>query len=750
MADLTKNLERKVELNERISETQYDVLHPVTKAEYVIENEDQKFVSQEQIDAWNQVVENETDKLTWKGEHIIGTTYAKNDVVLHNGKYYISKIDNNTGNVPTDTEDSDSYWYNLNLEAYTATRADTIKVETATGASDAPVLLQGTGTTYKKVGSDSKVTYNATSGEFKVGTGITLNANTGEITGTIKGLVDGTATNATNAEIAQKYVEYNYDEEGNRGEASGETPYISDAIKDLTDKVEVLVGGGTTLTNPITITKDGENAVIFDGSKAVTIDIKQTYNYTPEDIDGLLDANDKIKEVWLPDTILGQLSYQGTWDPSVAGSVTPVKGDYYIATANGRYYPDGTELAADAEAFETGDWAVYNGTSWDKVDNTDAVRTVNGQIGNVETYKGTWAAETKYYAGDIVVYNGNLYLCKATHTSATDWAETNWHIFGRVYTGDDIITVNGSTISHKQFTATGETTTKTLASGDSFNVPVLTRDQYGHVEKIDIQKISLGNDFVDTVRPVAINGTEVLTKTDKAKTLDINSGNKIAVSYGNDKVSIDHEATGNGELDLTVSSTNLTLAAGGKFQVPSINVDAYGHITAGEMKEFTMAASPITHAHFNVVDENGIQNIRAYTAAEATSTWLADTANKGKFYWGDADTLRVNSKFGATELYQGTNKVVDSTIKINGGHTWVPSKVTGTVVEQDLVGTYDADTGVLTMADTGVTEGVYSAVRVNSKGLVAAGGQIVEFGTEVNAGPSDNLAVGGLFFRKLA
>jgi hypothetical protein len=44
---------------------------------------------------------------------------------------------------------------------------------------------------------------------------------------------------------------------------------------------------------------------------------------------------------------------------------------------------------------------------------------------------------------------------------------------------------------------------------------------------------------------------------------------------------------------------------------------------------------------------------------------------------------------------------------------------------------------------------VYSAVKVNTKGIVIAGGQIVEFGTVKDAGPSDSLAVGGLFFRKL-
>jgi hypothetical protein len=44
---------------------------------------------------------------------------------------------------------------------------------------------------------------------------------------------------------------------------------------------------------------------------------------------------------------------------------------------------------------------------------------------------------------------------------------------------------------------------------------------------------------------------------------------------------------------------------------------------------------------------------------------------------------------------------------------------------------------------------VFSAVAVNRKGIAVAGGQILEFGQEVDAGPSNGLVVGGLFFRNI-
>lgn len=47
---------------------------------------------------------------------------------------------------------------------------------------------------------------------------------------------------------------------------------------------------------------------------------------------------------------------------------------------------------------------------------------------------------------------------------------------------------------------------------------------------------------------------------------------------------------------------------------------------------------------------------------------------------------------------------------------------------------------------TGVTAGSYSAVTVDAKGRVTAGGKSVEWGTSGQTAPSDDLMVGGLFF----
>ena len=55
----------------------------------------------------------------------------------------------------------------------------------------------------------------------------------------------------------------------------------------------------------------------------------------------------------------------------------------------------------------------------------------------------------------------------------------------------------------------------------------------------------------------------------------------------------------------------------------------------------------------------------------------------------------------------------------------------------------------VTLAKSGVKAGAYTAVRVNEQGIVTGGAQAIEFGETVNAGPSDALVYGGLFFRMI-
>lgn len=89
----------------------------------------------------------------------------------------------------------------------------------------------------------------------------------------------------------------------------------------------------------------------------------------------LADIDGKISASNLPSSVVNALKYRGMWPAS--GGIWPANpdtGSYYIISSNGTI--EGNEL-------QSGDWIVYNGTWWDKIDNTDRVSSVAGKTGNV-------------------------------------------------------------------------------------------------------------------------------------------------------------------------------------------------------------------------------------------------------------------------------------------------------------------------------------------------------------------------------
>jgi hypothetical protein len=79
--------------------------------------------------------------------------------------------------------------------------------------------------------------------------------------------------------------------------------------------------------------------------------------------------------------VIGALVYRGTWNaatnnPTLVSGVGN-KGDYYLVSVAGTTNLDGIT------SWNVGDWAVFDGTKWEKVDNNQSVTSVNGQTGVV-------------------------------------------------------------------------------------------------------------------------------------------------------------------------------------------------------------------------------------------------------------------------------------------------------------------------------------------------------------------------------
>lgn len=102
-----------------------------------------------------------------------------------------------------------------------------------------------------------------------------------------------------------------------------------------------------------------------------------------------LDGEGKVPLTQMPDALIGAVVYQGTFNPTTgqdsAGTAIPAaatenKGHYYIASVAGSFTPPSQE---DPIEFDIGDWLISDGTKWSKVDNVDAVTSVNGKKGAV-------------------------------------------------------------------------------------------------------------------------------------------------------------------------------------------------------------------------------------------------------------------------------------------------------------------------------------------------------------------------------
>lgn len=92
-----------------------------------------------------------------------------------------------------------------------------------------------------------------------------------------------------------------------------------------------------------------------------------------------LDAGGKVPIAQLPSSVM---TYEGTWDastntPSLANGSGDAGMIYLVSVAGS------TDFGAGPIAFEVGDWAVYNGSIWQKSLNSNAVVSVNGMTGVV-------------------------------------------------------------------------------------------------------------------------------------------------------------------------------------------------------------------------------------------------------------------------------------------------------------------------------------------------------------------------------
>jgi len=166
--------------------------------------------------------------------------------------------------------------------------------------------------------------------------------------------------------------------------------------------------------------------------------------------------------------ISGGLSYQGTWNASTnTPTLTSSSGTsnyYYVVSVSGS-----TNLNGITD-WVTGDWAIYNGTAWQKIDQTNLVISVAGRtgaitlttadIGGLGTIATQAASNVSITGGSITGITDLAVADGGTGASTASGARTN---LGLVI-GTDVLSPSGSAASLTSFPTFNQNTTGTASN----------------------------------------------------------------------------------------------------------------------------------------------------------------------------------------------------------------------------------------------------------------------------------------------
>lgn len=149
--------------------------------------------------------------------------------------------------------------------------------------------------------------------------------------------------------------------------SSGRTINVGEVVApDLAEKIKVITNGG------------GTSQTVLDTLASLQTQINNLIPSQSGQAGKFLTTDGSVLS-W--GSVVGGLSYQGTWNastnsPSLASGVG-TNGYYYIVATAGSTNLDGIT------DWQIGDWLLFNGTAWQKIDQTNLVTSVNGQTGAV-------------------------------------------------------------------------------------------------------------------------------------------------------------------------------------------------------------------------------------------------------------------------------------------------------------------------------------------------------------------------------
>ena len=406
-----------------------------------------------------------------------------------------------------------------------------------------------------------------------------------------------------------------------------------------------------------------------------------------------------LKTVSSISNVIGALNYKGAWNASsnvpVLSSGVGTKGDYYVVSTAGSTNLDGTTL------WGVGDWAVFNGSIWQKVDggDTSAVTslTVTGLTGymyangsNLVTASTTipnsgltnsavTIGNTSVSLGATQGTFGNVTLQNANITSV---AAT----FPNSYLANSSITINGTSISLGGSGTISANTTGTLTlgtglTGTSFNGSAnvttglanttVTAGSYGNASTV-------GNFTVDAQGRLTAASNSTISISVAAVSGAVPNTVNVVAGTG---------LTGGGALtgNVTLNLANTAVTAGSygnASSVSTITVNAQGQLTAASNTSIAIDAGAVTTGTLAVA--RGGTNIASYTIGDLI--YASGTTTLAKLPDVAVGSVVVSGGVGAAPTYSATPTVttINYTTAIGGTSETVPLVIGGTTASSTL------------------------------------------------------------------
>ena len=494
-----------------------------------------------------------------------------------------------------------------------------------------------------------------------------------------------------------------------------------------------------------------------------------------------LDAGGTVPLSQIPASIQGGVSYQGTWNattntPTLTSSVG-TKGYYYVVSVAGSTNLNGIT------SWNIGDWAIYNGTAWEKIDNTDAVTSVNGYTGTVVlnyadvgapsitgvNATGTWGINVTGNAATATTAGSATTATTATNVSGGTASVTTLTTSSTVTlnggTANGVAYLNGSKVltTGSALTFDGSSLAVTLASTTTPSV----RLYYNGSSQYGLHSMNANGDYV--VESPALNGVtsgQLYLKGNAAMLFGVGGSEQmrltstgLGIGTSSPGTKLDVVGAGTFKVDGSGSTTPLILRNNNtaSTQVVKLAFDSNGAIKAS----INAAVYNNDYMTFNVgsdtermrLDSSGNLGLgvtpsawlSAFKAFELSSGSIAAISTneldigQNNFYSASLGTWAYKNTSGATQYRQTGSE-----------HRWftAPSGTAGNAISFTQAMTLDAsgNLGVGTTSPSTrlhVAGGSVTEVRVVSSGsLVTGSASLIRFGGS-NSATSGYFGYGG-------